>query len=103
MSRTPVIPPGSWPRRMPANLAAGYCGESTVEGFLKRVGKDYPNPPNTLYTSMRILNFLRLFTAIEINKIEAGSERKRSSAPSPRSSTKTGSATSKNMDLRSGH
>jgi len=44
MTRVPVIPPGSWPRRMPANLAAGYCGESTVEGFLKRVGKDYPNP-----------------------------------------------------------
>jgi hypothetical protein len=29
---------------MPAPLAAGYCGESTVEGFLKRVGKEYPLP-----------------------------------------------------------
>jgi hypothetical protein len=29
---------------MAANLAAGYCGESTVEDFLKRVGKEYPNP-----------------------------------------------------------
>ncbi len=29
---------------MPADLAAGYCGERTVEDFLKRVGKDYPNP-----------------------------------------------------------
>jgi len=23
-----VIPMGSWPRRMPAELAAGYCGEA---------------------------------------------------------------------------
>jgi hypothetical protein len=29
---------------MAADLAAGYCGESTVEDFLKRVGRDYPNP-----------------------------------------------------------
>jgi hypothetical protein len=29
---------------MAANLAAGYCGESTVEAFLKRVGTDYPQP-----------------------------------------------------------
>lgn len=29
---------------MPADLAAGYVGESSVEGFLKRVGKEYPQP-----------------------------------------------------------
>ena len=29
---------------MPADLAAGYCGESNVEDFLKRVGRDYPQP-----------------------------------------------------------
>jgi hypothetical protein len=29
---------------MGADLAAGYCGESTVEAFLKRVGREYPNP-----------------------------------------------------------
>ncbi|HEY0329352.1 MAG TPA: hypothetical protein VGC77_09650 [Rhodopseudomonas sp.] len=29
---------------MPADLAAGYCGEKTIEGFLRRVGKDYPQP-----------------------------------------------------------
>jgi hypothetical protein len=40
----PVIPYGSWPRRMAADLAAGYVGESTIEGFLRRVGKDYPRP-----------------------------------------------------------
>ncbi|MBI5260863.1 MAG: hypothetical protein HY852_03475 [Bradyrhizobium sp.] len=45
MSRRPAaIPAGSWPRRMPAALAAGYCGETNVEDFLKRVGVDYPQP-----------------------------------------------------------
>jgi hypothetical protein len=29
---------------MAAALAAGYCGESSVEDFLKRVGKGYPLP-----------------------------------------------------------
>jgi hypothetical protein len=29
---------------MGADLAAAYCGEPSIEGFLKRVGKDYPNP-----------------------------------------------------------
>jgi hypothetical protein len=44
MSRSATIPAGSWPRRMPAAIAAGYCGEQTVEAFLKRVGKEYPQP-----------------------------------------------------------
>ncbi|MGF6431468.1 hypothetical protein ABIE91_006688 [Bradyrhizobium elkanii] len=45
MSRRPAaIPAGSWPRRMPVDLAAGYCGEPTAEAFLKRVGKEYPLP-----------------------------------------------------------
>jgi hypothetical protein len=42
--RPVTIPVGSWPRRMPADLAAGYVGENSVEGFLKRIGKDYPCP-----------------------------------------------------------
>jgi hypothetical protein len=42
--RPPTIPAGSWPRRMGADLAAGYVGESSVEAFLKRVGQEYPNP-----------------------------------------------------------
>ena len=42
--RPPFIPAGSWPRRMQAPLAAAYCGEVSVEEFLKRVGKDYPRP-----------------------------------------------------------
>ena len=29
---------------MPAAIAAGYCGERTVEAFLKRVGSEYPEP-----------------------------------------------------------
>ncbi|MGY3586857.1 hypothetical protein ACVIGB_004081 [Bradyrhizobium sp. USDA 4341] len=44
MPRLAVIPVGSWPRRMPAAVAAGYCGELTVEAFLKRVGTEYPRP-----------------------------------------------------------
>jgi hypothetical protein len=43
-SRPAVIPSGSWPPRMRADLAAAYCGESTVDAFLKRVGTDYPQP-----------------------------------------------------------
>jgi hypothetical protein len=43
-NRPSSIPAGAWPRRMPADLAAGYCGEKTIEGFLRRVGKDYPQP-----------------------------------------------------------
>jgi hypothetical protein len=43
-SRPSVIPPGAWPRRMAAEVAAGYCGETNVEAFLKRVGTDYPQP-----------------------------------------------------------
>jgi hypothetical protein len=44
MPRPAVIPTGSWPRRMGAELAAAYCGESTVEAFIKRVGSEYPQP-----------------------------------------------------------
>jgi hypothetical protein len=44
MTRPAIIPTGSWPRRMPAELAAGYCGEPTVDAFLKRVGSEYPLP-----------------------------------------------------------
>ena len=44
MKRSALIPPGSWPRRMCADLAAGYCGESTVDAFLNRVGLEYPQP-----------------------------------------------------------
>lgn len=29
---------------MNAAYAAGYCGEATVEAFLKRVGTEYPKP-----------------------------------------------------------
>ena|SRR5262245_16175393 len=42
--RSPMIPFGSWPRRMTAEFAAAYCGEFSVGAFLKRVGKDYPAP-----------------------------------------------------------
>jgi hypothetical protein len=44
MTRAAVIPAGSWPRRMCAEVAAGYCGEPTPEAFISRVGKEYPPP-----------------------------------------------------------
>src|SRR5690554_5320919 len=45
MSRRPaMIPAGSWPPRMNADMAAGYCGEKHVEDFLERVGSQYPEP-----------------------------------------------------------
>ena len=45
MSRRPAfIPAGSWPRRMSAELAAAYCGKSSVDAFIKRVGSEYPRP-----------------------------------------------------------
>lgn len=43
MSR-PVILVGCWPRRMSAELAAAYCGEYSVEAFMRRVGREYPQP-----------------------------------------------------------
>jgi hypothetical protein len=43
MSR-PMIFVGCWPRRMSAEMAAAYCGESNTTAFLKRVGLDYPKP-----------------------------------------------------------
>jgi hypothetical protein len=42
--RPAMIPSGSWPRRMGAELAAGYCGEPSVEAFMARVGSEYPKP-----------------------------------------------------------
>lgn len=42
--RPSLIPAGSWPRRMAADLAAAYCGERSIDAFLKRVGKEYPSP-----------------------------------------------------------
>lgn len=44
MARPAIIPAGSWPRRMGVELAAAYCGESTVDAFMKRVGREYPLP-----------------------------------------------------------
>jgi hypothetical protein len=46
MARRPAtIPVGSWPRRLGANLAAGYVGEQTVDAFLHRVRRgEYPKP-----------------------------------------------------------
>ena len=42
--RPATFPIGAWPRRMCAQMAAGYCGEPSAEAFLCRVGKEYPEP-----------------------------------------------------------
>jgi hypothetical protein len=42
VSRTILV--GVWPRRMSADLAATYCGETDAKAFLKRVGTEYPPP-----------------------------------------------------------
>ena len=34
----PIVRIEAWPRRMPAEQAASYCGERTVGAFLQRVG-----------------------------------------------------------------
>lgn len=39
-----TIPHGAWPRRMSAPLAAAYVGETRIESFLDRVGREYPRP-----------------------------------------------------------
>jgi hypothetical protein len=44
MALSAIIPSDSWPRRMCAAVAAGYCGEDSVEAFMKRVGTEYPHP-----------------------------------------------------------
>jgi hypothetical protein len=44
VSRRAIIMVGVWPRRMCAEMAATYVGEMTVGLFLKRVGKEYPQP-----------------------------------------------------------
>lgn len=44
MAKRTLLPAGSWPRRMSAEIAAAYCGERTVEEFLMRVGSEYPYP-----------------------------------------------------------
>lgn len=43
-ARPAILPSDTWPPRMNAGLAAAYCGERTVEDFLKRVGTNYPQP-----------------------------------------------------------
>ena len=44
MTKPSIIPSGCWPRRMTAEVAAGYCGEPSVDAFLSRVGSEYPQP-----------------------------------------------------------
>lgn len=42
--RSVTIPADTWPPRMQADMAAGYCGEKQTRAFLDRVGREYPLP-----------------------------------------------------------
>lgn len=42
--RAALVPPGNWPPRMTAEMAAGYVSEKHVGDFPKRVGTTYPEP-----------------------------------------------------------
>jgi hypothetical protein len=44
MARPVAYPHGAWPREMSAELAAGYCSEPSVDAFLAKVPKIYPEP-----------------------------------------------------------
>lgn len=45
MSLPAAIPAGVWPPRLSAELSAGYCGERSVESFLRGVrAGTYPQP-----------------------------------------------------------
>lgn len=46
-TRPAIIPVGVWPARMSPALAAGYCGEPSVESFLRRVGTGTRSPWST--------------------------------------------------------
>jgi hypothetical protein len=47
MARQVSYPPGAWPREMLAELAAAYCGEPSVEAFLAKIPRVYPEPMKT--------------------------------------------------------
>ena len=44
MAKKAVIPSGAWPALLRAEHAAAYVGETSVEAFLARVGKEWPMP-----------------------------------------------------------
>ena len=45
MARQVSIPQAAWPLEMPADFAAGYVGERSVEAFLAKVKQGvYPQP-----------------------------------------------------------
>lgn len=44
MTKKAVIPTGCWPALLRDEYAAAYVGETSVESFLTRVGKDWPQP-----------------------------------------------------------
>lgn len=68
-----TYPPGSWPPRMMAEMAAGYCGEKHVEDFLERVGTVYPAPRVTDTTRRKFWYRDDLDRAMNISAVETAS------------------------------
>ncbi len=44
MTRPARIPSGAWPAQLDASMAAGFCGERSVEAFRSKCGKALPYP-----------------------------------------------------------
>lgn len=44
MGKPALIPQGCWPAVLRDEIAAAYAGEKTVEQFMSRVGKIWPEP-----------------------------------------------------------
>ena len=48
MTRAVRYPPGGWPLEMPSEMAAAYCGETSVESFKAKVALGiYSAPAST--------------------------------------------------------
>ena len=70
--RLSLVPAGSWPPRMNADMAAGYCGEKHVQDFLARVGDLYPQPKWTESTRRKFWSRIDLDRALGITERSAG-------------------------------
>lgn len=70
--RDSLVPAGSWPPRMNADMAAGYVGEKHVEDFLDRVGEQYPLPKWTETARRKFWSRLDLDRALGITERPTG-------------------------------
>jgi hypothetical protein len=64
MVRQPTYPNGAWPEEMTSDLAAGFCGEPSVEAFLRKVDSGIYPPPYREKGSLDKWHILKLRQAI---------------------------------------